>query len=270
MQKLRDKVAIVTGAGRGIGRGIALRFGKEGAKVVVASRSLETVDKVVNEITSAGGIAIGVVVDVGDRSQVNRMVQAAIEAFGCVDILVNNAQSWGKPGQSSASPSQIGVENYPEDEWDYTFQTGLKATLYAMQAVFPGMKQKGWGRIINFGSPAAQRSIPLMAAYNANKQAIRALSRTAALEWAKTGITVNVISPIVATESIQSKYEKDISAGGKVEAERVAAAMAAQIPMGRMGTPEDAGALATFICSDDASFITGSTFMLDGGAVSLG
>lgn len=268
MGRLDGKVAIVTGAGRGIGRGIAERFGREGAKVVVASRSQGTVDEVVEAIKAAGGTATGVTVDVGDRAQVNGMVAKATEAYGRVDILVNNAQSWGPPGARAAMPTLIGVEDYPEEEWDYTFQTGLKASLYGMQAVYPGMKARGWGRVVNFGSPAAQRSNPMMVAYNANKQAIRALSRTAALEWGKHGVTVNVISPVIATEALTANYEK-MGAPGE-GAEKVMERMAAQIPLGRMGTPEDAGALAVFICSDEASYITGMTFMLDGGAVALG
>jgi NAD(P)-dependent dehydrogenase (short-subunit alcohol dehydrogenase family) len=266
---LDGKSAIVTGSGRGIGRGIAKRFAREGAQVVVASRSPETVDEVVNAIASDGGTVIGVSVDVGDRAQVNRMVAVAEEAFGTVDILVNNAQSWGPPGERSSMPSLIGVEHFPEAEWDHTFQTGLKASLYGMQAVHAGMKKQGWGRVVNFGSPAAQRGNPLMVAYNANKEAIRSLSRTAALEWAKDGITVNVISPAVETEALRANYER--MAGGDPDAvAKMLEQMHSQMPMGRMGTPEDAGALAAFICCDDASFITGMTFMLDGGMVPLG
>jgi NAD(P)-dependent dehydrogenase (short-subunit alcohol dehydrogenase family) len=264
MGRIYGKVAIVTGAGRGIGRGIALRFGQEGAKVVVVSRGEESVGKVVSAIRGSGGTAAGVSIDVGDRTQVNRMVEEATRTFGRVDILVNNAQSWGRPGKNAGTPSLVGVETYPEDEWDYTFQTGVKASLYSMQAIYPGMKARGWGRIVNFGSPAAQRSNPLTVAYNANKEAIRALSCTAALEWAKYGITVNVISPTIATDAMRATFEAR-AGGDPDELARIDERIAALSPTGRMGTPEDAGALATFICSDEASYITGMTFMLDGG-----
>jgi NAD(P)-dependent dehydrogenase (short-subunit alcohol dehydrogenase family) len=261
MGRLDGKVAIVTGASRGIGRGIALRFGQEGASVVVASRSVDSVGKVVSDIKNAGGTAAGVSVDVGDRTQVNHMVEEATRTFGQVDILVNNAQSWGRPGTKAGTPSILGVEDYPEDEWDHTFQTGVKASLYSMQAVYPGMKAREWGRVVNFGSPAAQRSNLLTVAYN---EAIRALSRTAALEWARYGITVNVISPFIATDVMQATYEAR-AGGDPDELARIKESMATQTPVGWVGTPNEAGSLATFICSDEASYITGMTFMLDGG-----
>ena len=264
MGKLEGRVAIVTGAGRGIGRGIAGRLAQEGAKVVVASRSKGTVDQVVEEINAAGGIATGVAVDVGTRDEVDRMVAEAVEAFGKVDILVNNAQSWGAPGSNAPTPSMVPIETYPEDEWDYIFQTGVKASLYGMQAVYPGMKERGWGRVVNLGSPAAQRGMSFLVGYNANKEAIRALSRTAALEWAKSGVTVNVVSPAIMTEAMEANYARR-AAGDEEAGKKMLEEMMSQLPMGRLGSPADAGALVAFICSDDASYITGMTFMLDGG-----
>ena len=265
MGTLDGKVAIVTGAGRGIGRGIAERFGREGANVVVASRSTGTVDQVVEGIRAGGGVATGVTVDVGERPQVERMVESAIDSFGRVDILVNNAQSFGTPTSPSSAVSVIALEDYPEDDWDYVFQTGVKATLYGMQAVFPGMRERGWGRIVNFGSPADHSAIALMSGYNANKAAIRSLTRTAAREWGKFGITVNVISPGIETDAVRTHFASmaggDEAAGAKIHEQALK-----HKPIQSAGTPEDAGGLATFICSDDAAYITGMTFMLDGGS----
>jgi NAD(P)-dependent dehydrogenase (short-subunit alcohol dehydrogenase family) len=263
MVRLEGKVAIVTGAGRSVGRGIALRFASEGARVIVASRSPETVDKVSAEIQANGGAALGVTVDVSNREAVDAMVAEAIQRFGQVDILVNNAQSWGKPGRKDADPPPHALEDYPEDEWDYTYQTGLKGTLYGMWAVFPGMRDRGWGRIINFYSPAAQQALPNLAAYNCTKEAIRSLTRSAAREWGKHGITVNCISPVIINDSGRRQLARITDPDQLESAKR---ASLERIPLGRFGDAEqDAGAVLTFLASDDAGFVTGETLRVDGG-----
>jgi NAD(P)-dependent dehydrogenase (short-subunit alcohol dehydrogenase family) len=199
MTALQGRVAIVTGAGRGIGRGIALEYALEGASVVVASRSPDTVDSVVAEIHQAGGTACGAVCDVGYPEQIHEMVDAAVARYGTVDILVNNAQSFGSADSPAGSPTDRDLETFPLDEWDWMFQTGVKATLSAMQAVFPHMKRAGAGKIINFGSRIGIVCRPHAAAYAANKEAIRALTRVAANEWGRHQINVNVINPSAAT-----------------------------------------------------------------------
>src|SRR6202035_3994749 len=125
MTKLVGKVAVVTGAGRGIGKGIAIRLAKEGAREVVASRSRDTVDQVVETIANSGGSAIGVAVDVGSREQVERMIASASEAFGQIDILVSNAQSYGLPGSGDIYPKPTPLEEFSEAAWDNTYRTGL-------------------------------------------------------------------------------------------------------------------------------------------------
>jgi NAD(P)-dependent dehydrogenase (short-subunit alcohol dehydrogenase family) len=263
MGRQEGKVAIVTGAGRSVGRGIALRLASEGASVVVASRSKETVDEVTKEIQARGHPAIGVTVNVANRDAVNDMVAEGLRTFGRVDILVNNAQSWGSPHRKDADPPPHALEDYPEDEWDHTYQTGLKGTLYGMWAVFPGMRDHGWGRIINFYSPAAQQALPNLAAYNCTKEAIRSLTRSAAREWGKHGITVNCVSPVIVNESAQRRYE---AITDPEELERAQRAALDRIPLGRFGDAEqDAGSVISFLASADGSFLTGVTLPVDGG-----
>ncbi len=256
MNRLEGKTAIVTGAGRGIGRGIAIAFAREGANVVVASRTKATVDSAVSEIVAEGGTAIGVACDVGRRDEIFAMVKKAIDAFGAVNILVNNAQGFGTAERPTPTPRLTALENFDEEEWEYTFRTGALATLWGMKAVFPWMKERG-GKIINFGSSLGQIGGEGTAAYNATKEAIRALSRTAAREWGKYKINVNVINPAVVTDAML----------GYLNAHpEQAEAMLGQIPLRRWGDPvKDAGALAVFLASSDADYLTGMTFQLDGG-----
>jgi NAD(P)-dependent dehydrogenase (short-subunit alcohol dehydrogenase family) len=256
MNRLAGKTAIVTGAGRGIGRGIAVAFAHEGASVVVASRTKATVDSAVSEIVAEGGNAIGVACDVGRRDEIFAMVKTAVDAFGAVDILVNNAQGFGKASQPTSTPELTPLEDFDEDEWEYTFRTGALATLWGMKAVFPSMKDRG-GKIINFGSSLGQIGGEGTAAYNATKEAIRALSRTAAREWGKYKINVNVINPAVMTDAML----------GYLNAHpEQAEAMLGQVPLRRWGDPvKDAGGLAVFLASSDADYLTGMTFQLDGG-----
>jgi 2-hydroxycyclohexanecarboxyl-CoA dehydrogenase len=256
MRELDGKVAIVTGAGRGIGRGIAIAYGRAGARVVVASRTPATVDQVVRTIREEGGEASGLTCDVGQREQVQAMIGHAVETFGTVDILVNNAQSYRAPGSKAAHDGSQPLETYDEADWDAVYLTGVKATLWAMQAAFPHMKSSG-GKIINLGSSAAQIGLAGYGAYAAAKEGIRGLSRVAAREWGRHGINVNVINPAVESDGLL-QLKKDNPA--------LIEAMTAQIPLGRWGEPiRDSGALAVFLASPASDYITGMTFMLDGG-----
>lgn len=254
---LKGKVAIITGASRGIGRGIALAYGKEGATVVVVSRGQQGVDQVVSEIEAEGGKATGIVCNVADRDAIYRTVARTAELQGRIDILVNNAQGCGSAANPAGSTVLRPLEELPEDEWDYNFVTGATGSLRFMQAAFPYLKASGTGRIINFGSMWGQLGYEGAAAYNATKEAIRALSRTAAREWGKHGITVNVINPVIYTD-LMANYEK--------AAPEAVQAMIAQIPMRRVGDPlQDAGRVAVFIAGPDAAYLTGMTFQVDGG-----
>jgi NAD(P)-dependent dehydrogenase (short-subunit alcohol dehydrogenase family) len=252
---ITGKVIIVTGAGRGIGRGMCIAYGRAGAKVVVSSRRKSMVDKVVDEIKAEGGTAHGIACDVGERAQVFDLVDQVVKKFGAVDVLVNNAQSFHKPNSTQASSDTQPLETFDEEDWEVVYRTGLMATLWGMKAVFPHMKDRG-GKIINFGSASGQAGLEGRAAYNATKEGVRALTRTAAREWGKYKINVNVINPGLLTEELVETYK---------DKPDVLQAMVNR-PVGRWGEPiADAGGLAIFLASEASSYLTGMTFMLDGG-----
>ncbi|MER5915272.1 SDR family NAD(P)-dependent oxidoreductase [Streptomyces sp. NPDC001982] len=252
---LAGKVALVTGASRGIGRGIALAFGREGAHVVVVSRSLDRLEEVVAEIEDKGGAATAVRCDIADRDQVVAAVEATVQAGGGLDVLVNNAQGFGTLEKPSGSPTPRPLAELVDAEWEYTIRTGPTATMWAMRAAFPYLKRNG-GRVINFASGQGLRGGAGNAPYNCAKEATRALSRTAAREWGQYGITVNVICPLIRTE-LSDKFLADHP--GEEEA------LLAELPLRKIGGPADAGELAVFLAGPGADYITGETILLDSG-----
>jgi 2-hydroxycyclohexanecarboxyl-CoA dehydrogenase len=226
--------------------------------VIVASRTGTTVTSVTGEIVEAGGSAHGITCDVSSRDAVLAMVRESVETFGPVDVLINSAQSFGLPGSGEQTPVYRPLELFPDDVWDYTFATGLKASLYCMQAVFPHMKDRG-GRIINFGSGNSILAVEGTAAYNTNKEAIRTLTRTAAREWGQYGITANTIIPMIETESFTSFME---------ERPGMREQILSTSPLRRIGALDrDVGPLILFLSSPASGYLTGMTFMLDGGMV---
>ena len=184
--RLEGRVAIVTGAGQGVGRGIALSFARQGASVVIADLNRESGEQVVKEIEAMGQRASFVECDVSSRASVEDAVANTIEVFGQLDILVNNAQR--------APLVPVPLLEHTDEIVDLCFDTGFRGTFYFMQACHPHLKQRG-GRIINIGSAAGLDGMTGQAAYGASKEAIRALSKTAAREWGADGINVNVICP---------------------------------------------------------------------------
>ncbi|MCW2623263.1 MAG: Short-chain dehydrogenase [Frankiales bacterium] len=260
MGVLDGKIAIVTGAGRGIGRAIAEEYAAEGARVVVASRTRSTVDEVVEGIRARGGEALGITCDVGSADQIRSLVEQTVTAFGGVDILVNNAQSFGTKEAPRNSSEPTALEDVSEAEWDWNFETGVKASLRAMQAVFPHMKARGGGRILNFGSRRGIMCNPESASYNCNKEAVRALTRTAANGWGQYGINVNVLNPVILTDAAQSVF--DDHPGQREQTE-------AMIPLRKWGVPRDAARVAVFLAGPDSSYLTGMTFVVEGGLTTL-
>jgi len=247
--RLKDKVAIVTGAGQGIGRGIALVYAREGARVVIAELKKHRAERTVDEIRSEGGTALALEVDVSRKAQIDAMVANTVEGFGRLDVLVNNAQ-----GMHARKP----LEEITEEDLDVFLVSGLKGTLWAMQAAFPHMKAQGGGRIINFTSLAAWDGERGLADYAAVKGGIAALSRTAALEWGRYGILVNNIAPGAASKRGLDALARNPGMAEWIKENR---------PLGRLADPEkDLAPVALFLASDDGHFVTGQTYFIDGGA----
>jgi NAD(P)-dependent dehydrogenase (short-subunit alcohol dehydrogenase family) len=247
MHSVDGKVVIITGSGRGVGKGMALHLGKGGARVVVAEWKQHLLDEAGAELDALGIEHLGVVCDIQDRDQIDAMVARTVERFGRVDGLINNAQTF-RPMADAA--------NVSADDFDVFYNSGVKGTLWAMQAVYPHMKEQQWGRIVNFASSMGITGGRGFAAYNASKEAIRALTRTAAREWAVDGIVINAIAPAAATHHGE--------AGKQSEGYRQ---FIENCPMHRQGDPElDIGPIAWFLCSDACRYLTGHTFMADGGA----
>lgn len=247
---VEGKRIIVTGAGQGIGLGMARHLVASGASVTVAEWKAHRLQRGLASLADLGADdrVLGTVTDIRDPAGVEAMVAATVERFGGVDGLINNAHTF------TAKASLLEVE---ERDLDVN-QSTVKGTWHAMRAVHPHMAAQGWGRIVNFASAAGITGMAGYGAYNMAKEAIRALTRTAAREWGRDGIVVNAIAPGAASPRGQD-------AAARAEAEY--REFLKDHPMGRQGDPEDdIGPVALFLCSDACRFLTGQTFMVDGGA----
>ncbi len=249
MADLQGRVAVVTGAGQGVGEGIARCLARAGALVVVAEINEENGRRVAQELGGIGGSGYFIHTDIGSQTSVTGMVRETIERFGRLDILVNNAYPTGS--------GPVRLEQRPLDGFGKALSAGFESVWWSMKAAFDTMQAQQYGRIINICSLNGVNAHPFTADYNAAKEAVRALSRTAAREWARHGICVNIICPAAVTPAYRY-FEK-------LDPENCAL-MLKQNPMGRMGDPEeDIGPVALFLASEGARYFTGNTLFADGG-----
>ena len=244
--RLQDRVAIITGGAKGIGKATALKMAHEGALVIVLDILSEEASRVADELNSLGAKARAMTADVSKRNEVDQMVEQTLKQFGRVDILVNNA------GIVRPAP----LEDVQEEDWDRVVSVNLKGTFFCTQAVLPTMKKNKYGKIVNIGSRASlgksDRTV-----YAATKAGLIGVTRTWALELAPHNINVNYVGPgPIATELFKSVNPE--------RSEKTKAIISA-IPLQRMGQPQDVANLISFLASDEASFITGQAIFICGG-----
>lgn len=243
---LKEKVAVVTGASRGLGKAMAVALADEGARVALVSRSENDLECVAGEIAGAGGEAAVFVTDVASDQQVRQTATRIIARFGTVNILINNA------GLAVRKP----VTELAPDEWRAVMETNVSSAFLMCHTLVPYMKGQGYGRILNIASTMATVSLPNRTAYSASKSALLGFTRSLAQELAADRITVNTISPgLFATELARPITENP----------EMLSQFLANIPLNRPGNPEEVGQLAVYLCSEFAGYITGADILIDGG-----
>ena len=255
--KVPDRIALVTGGGRGIGRAIALAFAREGAHVAVTARTSSELDAVAAEVRALGRKALAVPCDVGDRTQVDDAVRRVTEHLGRVEILVNNAGI-------AVSAKLLETD---EDLWERHLRINLTGAFFMTRAVLPGMLSARWGRVINIASIAGRQGYPYITAYTASKHGLLGLTRALAQEVVTAGVTVNAICPgYVATDLTWAGARNIQERTGRTYDEAVRS-LAAHSPQKRLIEPEEVAAVAVLLASDEGRGVTAQAWNVDGGTV---
>lgn len=257
--KLSNRIAFITGGGRGIGRAVARAFAREGASVAVVARTSQEVANVAGEIQSEFGVeTLHAVCDVSDAASVARAFELVVERFGRgADILVNNA------GIAESAP----FAKTSDELWGRHLAINLTGTFYCTRAALPEMVGRGWGRVINVASIAGKTGAPYIAAYAASKHGVLGLTRSLALEVAAKGVTVNAICPGYVETDMTSRAVESITEKTGRNADEALDAIKRMSPQNRLVTPEEVAALALLLASEDGRGITGQAINVDGGSV---
>lgn len=247
LTSIQGKTVLITGASKGIGRGIAKVFAKQGANTVIVARHLDAAQAVADELKAAGYEAMGVAADVSDKASLQAAVQTAVEAYGGLDILCANAGIF---------PSAR-LEEMTEEDWDTVMNTNLKGTLFSVQTCLPELKKSGAGRVVITSSITGPiTGFPGWSHYGASKAGQLGFIRTAAIELAKYGITVNAVMPgNILTEGLEGMGDDYLKQ------------MASSIPLKRLGSVEDIANAMLYFASEEAGYVTGQTIVVDGGQV---
>jgi NAD(P)-dependent dehydrogenase (short-subunit alcohol dehydrogenase family) len=252
--RLAGRVAVVTGAGQGIGKETAFALADEGASVALLGRTQRKVEDACQELTDKGRTALAIGCDVADRSAVDHAIRETLATFGAIDILINNAQG-------GALGSSIPTIDLTDDDVLEFLHTGPLGTLHCMQAAFPALRDSEHAAVINLGSAIGVRGSPRQAAYAMAKEAIGGLTKSTAMEWGKYGIRVNLVCPAAWSPGAQTYRDENPARWEQIQR---------SIPLRRFGDPyADIGRAIVALVSDDMSYLTGATIMLDGGQVML-